>query len=89
MKLLTSRNLEYDADWVDGPTVTDGLVHACVRDSRSLPVIAAEFDGLDWLKRESERQGNKEFIGYNVLQHIARRNDGAVLIALGQKAGDS
>jgi hypothetical protein len=53
-----------------------------MRDDRRLPVIATEFDGLEWLKRESEDQGNKEFSGYTELHSISRAADGMVLIAL-------
>ena len=53
-----------------------------MKDSRKLSRIAADFDGLESLKRESETQGNKEWTGYTVLQSISRRQDGTVLISL-------
>lgn len=82
MKLTTSKGNEYTVDWIDGPTITSGAVMLQMQDVRSLAEIAGEFDGLEWLKRESENQGNKEFCGYNVLQHISRMNNGKVQIAL-------
>lgn len=85
MKVTTSKGNEYTVEFIDGPTITSGHVMLQMHDARSLPEIAAEFDGLEWLKRESENQGNKEFIGYTVLKRIARVADGVVLIALGKR----
>ncbi len=82
MKLTTSKGNEYTVDWIDGPTITTGAVNLKMQDGRRLPAIAEEFDGLEWLKRESESQGNKEFAGYTVLQGISRVSNGAVLIAI-------
>lgn len=81
MKLTTSKGLTYDVEWVDGPTITSGAVILHMQDDRRLPEIAAEFDGLESLKRESETQGNKEWTGFTALQRISRV-DGAVQIAL-------
>lgn len=84
MKLTTSKGNEYEVDWIDGATITSGLVILQMHDPRGLGVIAAEFDGLDWLKREDDIQGNKEFKGFNVLQRIIRMNHEKVQIALGK-----
>lgn len=86
MKLTTSKGNEYSVDFIEGPTITDGLVVLQMHDDRRLPEIAAEFDGLKWLKRESEEQGDKEFTGYTTLQRIARLSGGEVVISLGRSA---
>lgn len=81
MKLTTSKGNEYTVDWIDGPTIIEGTVNLQMDDPRGLGVIAAEFDGLEWLKREDEQQGSKEFKGFNVLKRICRM-DNKVQIAL-------
>lgn len=84
MKLTTSKGNEYTIDWIDGATVIDGNVILQMHDTRSLGVIAGEFDGLEWLKREDEHQGNKEFNGFTVLNRITRMSGDKVQIALGK-----
>ncbi len=84
MKLTTSRGNEYTVNWIDGPTITGGMVILQMDDARPLSEIAAEFEGLEWLKRESESQGNKKFIGCSVLKQIIRMADGMVQIALSE-----
>ena len=82
MKLTTSRNREYIVDWIDGPTITSGHVMMQMHDERKPAVIAEEFDGLEWLKRESEEQGDKLFEGYSNLVSITRKNADVVLLSL-------
>lgn len=82
MKLKTSKGFEYNVDWADGPTRTSGALMIQMHDDRSLYRIAAEFDGLEKVERESETQGNKEWNGYTELTRIARVDDGVVVIAL-------
>ena len=43
---------------------------------------AAEFEGLEWLMRESENQGDKRFDGYTRLDMIQRAAPGVVLLKL-------
>ena len=82
MKLTTSSGKTFDVNWIDGPTFTSGDVVLQMEDSRKLSEIAADFEGLENLKRESETQGNKEWNGYTVLQNMSRQQDGTVLIFL-------
>lgn len=82
MKLTTSKGNEYTVDWIDGPTIIEGCVILQMQDKRPLTDIAIEFDGLEWLKRESENQGNKEFNGFDTLKRICRMTGGKVQIAL-------
>lgn len=85
MKLTTSKGKTYDVEWVDGPTTISGTVILCMHDARRLPEIAAEFDGLESLKRESEDQGNKTWTGFTALNRISRNADGYVQIALARE----
>lgn len=70
MQLLTSNDKTYNIDWID--TVMAGDLFMQMPDDRALPVIAAEFDGLEWMKRMDANQGNKLFEGYSVLTMIKR-----------------
>jgi len=80
MTVKTSQGNEYTVDFIDGPTMTTGQVVLQLQDSRRLPEIAAEFDGLEWLKRESENEGNKEYIGFSMLGHISRHARGVMIM---------
>lgn len=85
MKLTTSKGLTYDVEWIDGPTMISGAVILRMKDNRRLPEIAAEFDGLESMKRESETQGNKEWTGFSALQRISTTGDSFVQIALAKE----
>ncbi len=78
MQLKTSKNREYSVDWID--TVTAGGVYMQMVDSRSLAEIAEEFDGLEWLERYDENQGDKRFDGYNTLTMIRREAPDVVVL---------
>ena len=80
MKIITSNEKEYAAEWAD--TVSAGELYLQMQDARPLSVIAAEFEGLEWLRREDENQGDKTFSDYGRLKAIQRVSDGAVRIAL-------
>ena len=84
MKLTTSKGNEYTVDWIDGATIISNEVILQMDDARSIAVIAGEFDGLEWAKRECKLQGDKEFKGFNVLNRIYRLSNGKVQIALGR-----
>lgn len=82
MKLTTSKGLTYNVDWADGPTITSSGLLIQLQDSRSLAVIAAEFEGNETIRRESETEGNKEWNGYTELLRVARVAPGRVVVAL-------
>jgi len=87
MQLKTSLGYTYTVDWIDTVS-TSGNVFMQMADARALPEIAAEFDGLEWLKREDADQGNKTFEGYSVLIGIQRVEPDIVIMTL-KKAGDN
>lgn len=78
MKLITSKGYTYDIDWID--TVATGELYMQMQNSQRLPEIADEFDGLEWLKREDDNQGDKLFEGYSVLTMIRRDAPGVVIL---------
>lgn len=82
MTLQTSRNKTYDVIYVDGPTRLAGTMMLRMADPRPILEVGAEFDGLEWLKRESDTQGNKEWTGYTELVSIRRVSDTDVLVEL-------
>ena len=85
MKLLTSKGNEYKVDWIEVATIVSNELLLQMNDARSLSVIAGEFEGLEWMKRESELQGEKEFNGFTKLNRIYRLSNGKVQIALCKK----
>lgn len=80
MTIRTSKAKEYGADYLGGPTRSGGAVMLkIIMDGRRLPEIAAEFDGLDWIERISDDEGNKRFEGYTRLAGIVRVTDGVTM----------
>lgn len=78
MLLRTSNGYTYNIDWID--TVSTGDLFMQMMDDRALSVIAAEFEGLEWLKREDANQGDKLFEGYSVLTMVKQAEPGIVLL---------
>ena len=78
MQLKTSNGYTYDVDWID--TTIAGILYMQMHDQRTLSVIAEEFEGLEWLKREDENQGDKLFEGFSVLTMIRRDAPGVVIM---------
>lgn len=83
MLLKTSAGNEYAVDWID--TVSTGGVYMQMVDARPLSVIAPEFEGLEWLERFDENQGDKRFDGYPVLGMVKRAAPEVVLIQLAKE----
>ena len=82
MLLKTSKGHAYEVDWID--TVSTGALFMQMPDERALSVIAAEFEGLEWLKREDANQGDKRFEGYCVLTMAKRPVPGIVILTFGR-----
>ena len=81
--LKTSNGHTYTVDWID--TVSTGGLFMQMPDERALSVIAAEFEGLEWLKREDANQGDKLFEGYSVLTMVKQAAPGTVLLTFQRK----
>ncbi len=73
MLLKTSRDKTYNAAWVS--TLGDALLFE-IHDLRTVGDVAPEFDGLEWLERESKDQGNERYDGFSVLVSISRTTVG-------------
>lgn len=78
MTLETSKGNTYQVGWVDAPAVTKHL-HLQMTDTRPLSEICPEFEGLDWLRRKDENQGDKLFEGYDTLISIRRTGADVIL----------
>lgn len=86
MTLKTSRGNAYEIQWADVASRTDHLF-VQMEDERKLSEIAAEFEELEWLKREDANQGDKLFDGYSVLKIVRQVEPGVVILTF-EKAGD-
>lgn len=80
MQLKTSKGNAYDVHWA--AVASTGYLLFQMDDERLLSVIAPEFEGLEWLKREDKDEGDKLYEGYSVLDSIKRVEPGAVLLSL-------
>lgn len=82
MQLTTSKGKTYQVDFAGGPTVVSKAVLVQLSDERRLPVIAAEFDGLEWLEKPEDNTPAKRWEGYGTLTNISRADNWTVLIRL-------
>lgn len=82
MKLTTSKGKTYNADWADGPTIMQKALVIQLQDERKLAEIAEEFEGVKTIRRESEKEGNKEWTGYTELLRVSRTIKGVVTLSL-------
>lgn len=82
MLLRTSNEKEYKAVWAD--VASSGVFFAHVFDDRPIPQVAADFDGLAWLERESAEQGDKRFDGFSVLMGVERITGEVVKLTIGK-----
>ena len=81
MKLTTSREKTFEVDWIDGPTSADGRVWLQIPDERRLPEIAADFDGLEWMEKETAHGGTVRYEGWSLLSMIKREAEGVAQLA--------
>jgi hypothetical protein len=72
MEIKTSQNKTYPVKWIDTSILNEAALALQMTDTRSLPEIAAEFDGLTEIVRKDENQGDKTFPGFSVLVGIKR-----------------
>lgn len=72
MTITTSKSKTYQVQWADVSPFNAGALSMQMMDTRPLPEIAAEFDGLTELARQDENQGDKTFTGFSKLVGIKR-----------------
>lgn len=72
MTITTNKNRTYPVQWIDTSIINANVLALQMTDSRRLPEIAAEFDGLTKISRKDENQGDKEFTGFSTLVGIKR-----------------
>ncbi len=87
MTITTSAGTTHDVMWIDNPIQDADALALRLSDTRRLPDIASEFDGLASIQRSDEQQGSKTFDGYTVLSEIRRMPDGSVLMLLNKESG--
>lgn len=79
MKITTSKNKTYLVKWIDTPITNTRALAMQMTDTRRLPKIAAEFDGLTEIIRVDENQGNKTFTGFSRLIGVKRIGDDVLI----------
>ena len=89
MKLTTSRGQTFEVDWMDGPTSADGRVWMQMHDERRLSEIAADFDGLEWMEKESEHTGITRYEGWSMVSMIKRESKEKVQIAFVKEGAEN
>jgi hypothetical protein len=77
MKIKSSKGIEYDAEWIGGPTEIKHEVYCELNDPRPIGVIAAEFESAELT--EIKRNGTeKPYAGYTELASIGRVDEGTL-----------
>ena len=82
MTLKTSNGRAYAVHWAS--VVSTNSLFLQMDDARPLSVIAQEFEGLEWLRREDDRGRIMLYEGFAELESIKRIEPGVVLLSLGK-----
>ena len=82
MTLTTGKGKTFAIDWMWGPVGANEDLMLEMSDGRRLSRIAADFEGCESFRRESETEGNMEWTGYTALRSIVRSGRGKVQITL-------
>lgn len=81
MQIKTSAGNEHEVNWIDVPVQDENRLLLQMQTDRPLVEIVTEFDGLAWIERYDENQGDKRYEGFTRLV-MARIENGAVMIVL-------
>lgn len=84
MRIRTSAGATHEVRWIDTPIQDETALALRMDDTRKLSVVAAEFDGLTYIDRYDEQQGDKRYEGYATLTEAKRMPDSSVLLMLRQ-----
>ena len=71
MTITTNRGQEFKVNWAWADEET-GILRIELPDTRTIGEIAEDFDGLGKIERKSEEEGDKVYMGYNVLSRVIR-----------------
>lgn len=80
MTLKTSNGRAHTVHWAS--VVSANSLFFQMDDTRPLSVIAREFEGLEWLRREDDRGRVMLYEGFTELESIKRVEPGIVLLSL-------
>ena len=82
MKMTTSKGKTFEINWMWGPVGEDGDLMLEYADERPMADIAADFEGCESFRRESETEGDREWTGYTRLRSMIRAGRGKVQLTL-------
>ena len=71
MRITTNRGKTFDVNYAFAPT-SKGTCMMEILDNRPIAEVAADFDGLETISRESENEGNAVYTGYDTLVSVFR-----------------
>lgn len=81
MQIKTSTGNEYEVQWIDVPVQDEKRLLLQMQTDRPLVEIVMEFNGLEWIERYDENQGDKRYEGFTRLV-MARIENGEIMIVL-------
>lgn len=81
MLAKTSRKRTYTVEWMDSPVQSQNKLYIHMEAAMTLAEAAEAFDGLTWIERIDENEGNKLFYGYSRLA-MARIGNGKLTLML-------
>lgn len=82
MTVTTSKGKTFDINWMWAPVGVNRDLMLEYKDERLLSEIAADFEGCESFHRESELEGDKDWIGYTGLRSIIRADRDVVQLTL-------
>lgn len=87
MTITTSRGKTFPADWAWGPVGPRQELRMAIIDPRPLSEIAADFEGCERFRRQSDTEGDLDFDGYTRLTGAMRQPSGSVQLILARPEG--
>lgn len=89
MKITTSKGKAFDIGFICSPLSTPEHVIIETSDTRPLSEIAADFEGLESIKKEDDTRGSsvyEMYEGFSRLVELRRYADGSVRLTLEKPA---
>lgn len=82
MRIVTSKGDEYCVNWIDVPVQDENRLLMQMATDKTLVELVVAFDGLEWIERFDENQGDKRYEGFTRLVVMARIEHGKTMIVL-------